>query len=136
MVPDFSRDWLLIKKQSLFADWGTKIPILVPAQPTDSSKPKWVGYILSYRTKDDLGRGIAYDFFGRGEIYKFWGLRDEKLSRAALLVGDTWITFSRLKFTFNFRVYPDGKGGVRGFSIFVYANSDPDLVRFAVSISK
>ena len=136
MVPDFSNDWLLTKKQSLFADWEKKNHILVPAQPMDLSKSRWIGHILSYRTKDDLGRGVAYDLLGKGEIYKFWGLRDEKFSQAALLVGDTWIGFSRFKFTFKFNVHPDGRGGNGGVSIFVYDHGDSDLVRFAVSILK
>lgn len=136
MVPDFRRNWLPTKKQSIFADWETSGYILRPAQPGDPSQPQWIGHVSSYRTKDNLARGVAYALLDQEEIYELWGLKDEPLSRAAVLVGDTWVSFSRSKFTFRFHVHSDGRGRTHSVSIFVYANTDPELVRFAVSILK
>ena len=100
-IPDF-RKWKLAIVESIFLDIVRANIYYVKADLEDEQEIYWVGYRTRYANPDNLDRGVAVNFFGKGEVLKVWGGRE--LDKIAVLTPDGWKVFDTNQYILKFKV--------------------------------
>jgi len=109
-LSDFDH-WKQTSKQSLFINRQTNKLYYAKPDRYDKNDDEWLGYAMTYQISDKgnkksgadcWGRGGAIDFFGKGIVFRLWGLKDENYLFMAALIQNKWRVFSTKDYVFHF----------------------------------
>ncbi|OGY63847.1 MAG: hypothetical protein A3I24_00140 [Candidatus Harrisonbacteria bacterium RIFCSPLOWO2_02_FULL_41_13b] len=90
-IPDFKK-WKSIAVESIFLDITRLRIYYQEAELEDEGEIYWVGYRIRYFDPDTLGRGTAFNFFGKGEVLRIWR-SGSKMRRITIFTPSGWKEF-------------------------------------------
>ena len=94
-VPDFAASWHLEERESFFHVPGQDGIDQRDIAPKDNKDPLWCGYASKYVDHSGNADGWEFDIFGRGAVFRMWGLIEEDhYNGYGLFCGSYWQFFN------------------------------------------
>lgn len=133
-VPDFSADesWVLKSWLSIFCDLKTGEFFDATAELHHQTNNTWLAYKSIYFHKNGLAIGKEINYFNKGPVLRFWGLRPisdkDHYELFAILDNNVWRTFPVATHIRKTEFFGKRDTGATSVKIEVQAHSNPEIL--------